>query len=137
MMKHVRISTNLVLIVFLFSFGKIAYSSSMLNSVEYHGRLFISKEWIDYSLRIEYLDDLGHEITAFDFLLGGNKIEIPDTAFSNLKQVNSVEPPRPNVANNGQIRIRIFGGDGAKSYQVDMITSDRKFIEMDWRKKGE
>lgn len=136
-MKHVRISTSLVLIVFLISFGKIAYSSSVLNSVEYHGRLFINKEWIDYSLRIEYLDDLGHEIKVFEFLVGGNRIEIPDTTFSNLKQVNSVEPPRPNVANDGQIRIRILGGDGAKSYQVDMITSTGKFIKMDWRKRGE
>lgn len=135
--KRARIALAFSLLALLISGVPEAHSSSVLKFAEYRGRLFIEKEWVTYSLIVKYSDDFQNRISDLELVLGDGKIEIPKEIFQSLKQVNSVDPPRPNIANPGEIRVRVFGGDGAKAYQVDIITDTSKFIKMDWRKRGE
>jgi hypothetical protein len=126
----------LLIVIFLIPLEALE-ANSLLKSLEYKGSLYIKGSWVDYSLTATFSDGQHQNLKTFVLSIDGALITIPDRHLKELKQINRVDSPKGDVINPDNARIRIFGGDGAKSYQVDIIISTSKFVEMDWRKKPE
>ena len=136
MRAHPALRVWLFLIFFLIPLNN-SDANSVLNSLEYKGILFIKEKWSNYSLCATFSDGEYQNLKTFILSIDGSLITIPDEELKKLKQINRIDSPSGDALNSNHARIRIFGGDGSKSYQVDIITSTNKFVAMVFRKKPE
>lgn len=119
-----------LLIVFL-AFLTKADANSFLEEVAYQGRIFLDDKWLKYSMTVRFEGEENQKIEGFEFLIDGKPVNIPQDEFEKLKQVTRVDFPRVKLGNPEQLRVRIFGGDGAKSYKVDVIIDSGKFLRLE------